>query len=76
MRKSTNLRVRRRAQTENWKVQTSGFARISVIELAADAKRRSSFMMYVKESLSVNNSVLIRCLLFTPRFAVSDFYPI
>ena len=46
------------------------------LEMVADAKRRrSSFTMYVKESLSVNSSILIQCPLFTPRFAMPDFYP-
>ena len=44
--------------------------------MVVDAKRRrSSFMIYAKESLSVNSSVLIQCSLFTPPFAMSDFYP-
>ena len=32
-------------------------------------------MMYLTELLSVNSSVLIQCPLFTPRFAMSVFYP-
>ena len=31
--------------------------------------------MYLTELLSVNSSVLIQCPLFTPRFAMSVFYP-
>ena len=46
------------SSNKNWRVQISCFARISVIKLGADTKRRrSSFMMYVKKSLSANSSM-------------------
>ena len=43
--------------------------------MVADAKRRrSSFMIYAKELLSVNLSVLIECQLFIPCFAMPNLY--
>ena len=75
MKKSTYFWVKRRTRTENWKVPISRFARISVIKLVEDTKRRgSSFMTYVKQSLSVNSSMFTNDVRYLPRrFAVPDF---
>ena len=44
-------------RTENWKVWFLVLQRYQ-LKMVADAKRRrSNFMMYVKESLSVNSSM-------------------